>query len=126
MIVADTHTFVWWAHRREKLAAAAHETLRSADLIVISTITCWEISMLVAKRRFEFDVDARTWIVRALVSTGIEAFPLPVEAAVRAGELEELRDPADQMIVATALYLHAPLVTKDERITRSGIVETIW
>ena len=37
-----------------------------------------------------------------------------------------LPDPWDRMIVATALNLGVPLVTKDRAITAAGVVETIW
>jgi PIN domain nuclease of toxin-antitoxin system len=37
-----------------------------------------------------------------------------------------IRDPADRLIVATALDRRIPLVTKDERIRGSGLVATIW
>src|SRR4051794_8124710 len=35
-------------------------------------------------------------------------------------------DPADRLIVATALHHGAPLVTKDEAIRRSALVQTVW
>jgi predicted nucleic acid-binding protein len=34
--------------------------------------------------------------------------------------------PVDCLIAATALTHNAPLVTKDDRIRNSGVVETIW
>jgi hypothetical protein len=40
--------------------------------------------------------------------------------------LSVLPDPWDRMIVATALHLSVPLVTKDRAITATGVVETIW
>ena len=47
--------------------------------------------------------------------------------AIIAAELQEvLRDPMDSLIAATALTHGVPLVTKDERIQRSGVVATIW
>ena len=35
-------------------------------------------------------------------------------------------DPADRIIVATALYLGASLVTRDERINACGLVPCLW
>lgn len=35
-------------------------------------------------------------------------------------------DPADRIIVATALELRAALATRDDRIRASRLVETIW
>lgn len=37
-----------------------------------------------------------------------------------------LPDPWDRLIVATALALEAPLVSRDGAIARSGLVRTIW
>lgn len=53
--------------------------------------------------------------------------PVTLDVAVRAVELHEiLRDPVDCLIAATALAHNAPLITKDDRIRTSGVVETIW
>jgi PIN domain nuclease of toxin-antitoxin system len=126
VIVADTHTFLWWGGARRLLSQAARDALGSADRIVISAITGWEIGMLVSKRRLSLEADPFTWIRDTLERTRIEVVPLQLETAVRAAEYQQLRDPADQQIVATALDLGVPLVTKDDRIRRSGLVETIW
>jgi PIN domain nuclease of toxin-antitoxin system len=40
--------------------------------------------------------------------------------------LSVLPDPWDRMIVATALHLGVPLVTRDRAITAAGVVATIW
>jgi PIN domain nuclease of toxin-antitoxin system len=38
----------------------------------------------------------------------------------------KLADPHERIIVATAKLLNARLITKDEKIRNSKIVETIW
>jgi len=98
----------------------------TADRIAISAVTAWEIGMLVAKRRLDLEADPLTWMIDTLDRTGIDVIPLSFEAAMRAAELQQLRDPADQQIVATALELGAPLVTKDRRIRDANVVKTIW
>lgn len=126
MIVADTHAFIWWAHDRNQLSVKAERTLEAADRILISAITGWEIALLVSKGRLDIGADPLIWILEALARTHVEVVPLPLEAAVRSVELQQLRDPGDQMIVATAMDLGLPLVTKDQRIRDSGLVATIW
>lgn len=126
MIVVDTHVFLWWGGARKLLSRPALDALGSADRIAISSITGWEIGMLVAKRRLTFATDPLTWIRGTLAGTDIEVVSLPLDVAVRSTEFQQLRDPSDQMIVATAIHLRVPLVTKDDRIRRSGLVETIW
>ncbi len=105
MIVADTHAFIWWAHDRDELSTTALTALESADQIVVSAITGWEIALFVEKNRLTISADPLIWIMEALARTRIEVIPLPLEAAVRSVELRQLRDPADQMIVATAMDL---------------------
>jgi len=126
MILADTHAFVWWSHDRKQLSTNAKKALASADQILISAITGWEIALLAAKGRLVIGADPLIWIIEALARTRIEVVPLPLETAVRSVGLRQLRDPGDQIIVATAMDLSLPLVTKDDRIRRSGLVETVW
>lgn len=54
--------------------------------------------------------------------------PLSLRIAVRPNSFGDAlhRDPADRLIVATAMELGAPLVTKDAHIQAFGGVETIW
>jgi len=35
-------------------------------------------------------------------------------------------DPADRIIIATAISLGAPIVTKDEKILNYSQVQTVW
>jgi PIN domain nuclease of toxin-antitoxin system len=65
-------------------------------------------------------VDA--WVQRFLDRPGIEAVPLAHRAAARSYQLHHLehRDPADRLLIATAIELRCPLVTYDERITQFG------
>jgi PIN domain nuclease of toxin-antitoxin system len=51
---------------------------------------------------------------------------LPVAAAFQEIPLQSLRDPWDRLITATTKSLDLPLVTRDEKIRDSGLVETIW
>ncbi len=83
--------------------------------------------MLAARGGIELDRDPVTWIDDALRSTEIELLPLTPAVAVASARLAMPHgDPADRLIVATALTHGAVLVTKDERIRRAGIVQTAW
>lgn len=54
--------------------------------------------------------------------------PVTADIAVCAGTLAEALpgDPADRIIIATALDEQVRLATGDARIRKSGLVETIW
>ena len=51
---------------------------------------------------------------------------MDVAAAAERIPLEQLRDPYDRLILATAMSLDVPLVTRDDRIRRLDLAPTIW
>jgi PIN domain nuclease of toxin-antitoxin system len=68
------------------------------------------------------DGPVEAWTIRFLRRPGIEGVPLGVSAAMRSYQFRELEhtDPADRLLIATAIELGCPLVTYDERIRRFG------
>jgi len=53
-------------------------------------------------------------------------YPLDEEVILSCQDVKEVTEPHDRIIVATAKLLNARLITKDEKIRNSKIVETIW
>lgn len=126
VIVVDTHAWLWWAAERHKLSHAAIDALTETEGIAIASITLWEIAMLAEKKRLTLDRDVLVWLEDTITNTGARVLPLTPQIAVLATSIAPLRDPADRLIAATALTHNVPLVTKDDRIRKSGVVETIW
>ena len=129
MIVLDTHIWVWWVHgdgRLTETQAAAIEA-NETDVIGVSAITCWEIAKLVEYRRLELPCPLREWFEQALSYPGIRLLELTPEIALESTQLpgEFHRDPADQIIVATARIHDCPLATSDNRFLKYPHVETI-
>ena len=83
--------------------------------------------MLVLRGRLKLDRDTRAWIEQALAAPSVELIPIDAEIGVTAAQLPPFGgDPADQMIVATALLAGSPLVSADQRIADSGLARVIW
>ena len=84
--------------------------------------------MLVAKGRLVFDRDVELWLNLALKLPAVELVPLSPRIALRSARLEEgfLGDPADCIIVATALEYGCAVVSKDKRIRSYRQVRAIW
>ena len=122
MIVLDTHAWVWWVHGDARLTTAQAEIIRTneTDVIGVSAISCWEIAKLVERGRLELPCSVEEWFERALSYPGIRLLELTPEIAIESTRLpgEFHRDPADQIIVATARVWGCTLVTSDTRICK--------
>ena len=123
-LLLDTHIVLWLDsgddRLRESTRALIDDCWRSGGAILMSAVTAWEIALLVDAGRIDLDCPVEAWIERFLGRPGVEAAPLGHRAACRSYRLHHLehRDPADRLLVATAIELSCALVTYDERIQR--------
>ncbi|MBA4181699.1 MAG: hypothetical protein C0506_14010, partial [Anaerolinea sp.] len=78
--------------------------------------------------RFELYQPVQEFLTNALAWDNVELLPLGPAIAARAGALGRPMhgDPADRLIVASALELALPLVTRDARIRALPGVVTVW
>ena len=128
MTILDTHAWIWWVADRARLSRKAKAAIENDRRLGVCDISLWEVAMLVAKGRLSVDRDLREWIEQASAVPGIEIIPIRPSIAVRSTQLGRNfhGDPADRLIVATALVESAKLVSKDEEIRRYPAVVTIW
>ncbi len=128
VIVLDTHAWVWYASEDPLLSKRAKAHIQSAKALGVHPVSCWEVAMLSNSGRLKLSVEVSKWVGHALERPKIELLPFTPDAAVRAAGLGGSfpGDPADRFIVATALQIQVPVMTRDQRITNWGQVETIW
>lgn len=128
MIVLDTATWIWRASDPKRLTTSARRAIDEAERALVSAISVWEVAMLVAKRRIQLDRPVEQWVDIALALPGIQLAPLEPAIAVRSTKLpgEFHPDPADRIIVATALENAVPIITPDERIRSYPHVQSAW
>ena len=116
----DTHIWVWWVHGDGRLTLTQAEVIEAAetDVIGVSAISCWEIAKLVEYNRLELPGSLSEWFEQALSYPGVRLLELTPEIAVESTRLpgEFHRDPADQIIVATARVHGCPVVTSDTKL----------
>jgi PIN domain nuclease of toxin-antitoxin system len=127
VIVLDTHAWIWAASDPAKLGREARRVVARDRVRGVAAISCWELAMLATRGRIELDRDPVTWIEDALAEVGADLLPLTPAVAAASARLAGLHaDPADRLIVATALTHGAVLVTKDERLRALRAVRTAW
>jgi PIN domain nuclease of toxin-antitoxin system len=129
VIVLDTHAWVWWATGAGDLSQGASEAIEAADRIGVCTISCWEVALLVARRRLQLTPGVERWVRRALADPRVIALGLDAATAVHAGGLDYgdfPGDPADRIIYATAVEHGVRLVTRDSAINAFDPPRVIW
>jgi PIN domain nuclease of toxin-antitoxin system len=129
VILLDTHIWVWWMNGSAQLTAAQRNHLEANEPtgLGVSAISCWEVAKLVEFKRLELRLPVGEWIAQALAYPGIRLLYLTPRIAVESTHLlgPFHRDPADQIIVATARIRRCPLLTADARILAYPHVKTL-
>ncbi len=131
MIVLDTHIWLWWFGDATRLSDTAFRAIDQAMMrgeILISAISAWEVSMLVERGRVVLRKDVRDWVADTRRLPFVRFVPIDAGIAIASTRLPGVlpRDPADRLIVATALAEGVPLITADQKLRDWAGVRTIW
>ena len=129
MILLDTHVWFWWVQGDARFSPRHAQLLQAAQgtqIIAVSAISCWEVAMMIGRGRVQVSVPPLEWLRQALAPSGVGLLPLTPEIAVESTQLPGAfhRDPADQIIVATARVHNVPLLTEDSKIVAYAHVQT--
>ncbi len=126
----DTHAWFWCLENWEKIPANAGGVLKEPGNrpFALSSISFWELSKLVEKKRITLTVALDDWMETALNPRFIKVVPISREVAIESTSLPDgfHDDPADQLIAATARVHNLTLITADRKIQSYGHVRTLW
>lgn len=125
--ITDTHSLVWYFAddtRLSKKALEAFEQTTMEGLILVPTLVLAEI-MYIA-RKGKIPITFGETIKRIEGYENYDIVPLDTDILKVANTLEVDMEMHDRLIVATALYFHATLITKDDLIKETRICSTIW
>ena len=128
--VLDTHVWIWGLDSAERLPARVRQLLlEPANLpFGLSAISPWEALKKESLGRLKLSCPGRVWVTRAVRDPFVALLPLGLDVSYEANHLPGSfhRDPADQIIVATARLHDLTLITCDRRILDYGQVRTLW
>ncbi|MFA6954606.1 MAG: type II toxin-antitoxin system VapC family toxin [Thermoanaerobaculia bacterium] len=127
MILLDTHALVWLVEGSPRLGAKAKARCERASTdgnLAASAVTFWELATLSKRGRVTFGKSMETWR-DDLLAAGLVELPVTGDIAIVAGQIGGFDgDPADRLIVASAIRTGATLVTADARILDwSGVLK---
>lgn len=129
-LLLDTHAWIWLCASPDKLSRRAKAALASkkSENLFLSVMSCWEVAKLHEKGRVKFSVSLFEWVTCAMHYPRLSILELTPQICMKSCELNSplLRDPVDQILVATALVEKLTLVSADEIIRDCGLVQSIW
>jgi PIN domain nuclease of toxin-antitoxin system len=129
VILLDTHIWVWWIDDNQQLVDRPRHLIQDnvRSGLEVSAISCWEVAKLVQYGRLELACPLEEWMEQALAYPGVHLLELTPRIAIESTKLPGSfhRDPADQIIVATARVYDIPLLTVDSRILQYPHVRTL-
>lgn len=121
-LVLDTHVWIWAVEgmtgKLDARAVTAIEAAARASALAVSSISVWELAMLVKRGRLTLATALNSWIEASLRPPGVRIIPVGTAIALESTQLPDFdhhKDPADRIIVATARR-HGTLVTCDEAL----------
>ena len=125
--IADTHALIWYLVGSSRLGSGARalfdSVIEGESRIFIPAIVVAELMMFAEKHK-QIEPDKILAKLRAM--SGFEFLALLPETAAKIRELTALPDIHDRLIVAEAMIQNMPLISFDEAITKSKLVEVVW
>ena len=125
--VPDTHSLVWYFTddlRLSRRALKSFESTVKEGQIIVPTVVLAEIMFIAQKGRLKLGFTET--IARIEAMDNFEIAPLDLEILRMADSIDAPLEMHDKLIVATALCYDSSLITRDEQITKSKAVKTVW
>lgn len=129
MILLDTHALLWWALDPPQLSARATDVVTRMEEQggLASSISIWELGTKIKRGKLEMGISVEELARRIERSGAVDLVPVDTTIWLRSLALPWAhRDPADRVIVATALLAGVPVLTKDSALHAFEGVECVW
>ena len=121
-LLLDTHAFLWWWAGNRKIGAKVRSTIGSADTVLVSAVSAWEMTIKMSLGKLRFDGG----IGDAVEACGFERLDMRFEHAEAVRSLPSHHsDPFDRLLIAQVIVEGATFVTHDRAIA-SYLIPTLW
>ncbi len=130
--VTDTHAFIWYLQSSMRLSANVRNIFVEADdaihEIFVPSIVLVELIYLAEHKHIERNLIKDAFDSLNKDTANYLIAPLTIETARALLDIDrnKIPDMPDRIITATAKQLSLPLITRDQRITSSRLVDVVW
>lgn len=121
-VLLDTHVILWWQTDDARLGDAAREAIATADIVLVSAVSGWEMAIKAALGRLRIQEP----FAALLAADDFTELPMTLAHSERLASLPAVHaDPFDRMLVAQALAERATFITHDRTLAPYGM-NVIW
>ena len=119
----DTHAYLWWLLRSNRLPAAALESItNSGNEVFSSAVSAWEIATKHRLGRLPEAESVIRNVLASIESAGFEELPITVRDGELAGSLpNHHQDPFDRIIIAQALIRNLAILSNERIFDQYGV-----
>ena len=118
----DTCALIWLGMGGGDVSANARRRIASASALHYSSISVWEIARLMKEGKVVIPNDADGFLADLKEQYDIATIPPTDDIMIHAAQLPDFhKDPADRIIIATALAYDLTIVTGDGKFPQYGI-----
>ena len=127
--VTDTHPFLWYlTGEARRLGSRARTVFDQAEagraVIIIPAIVLAESLHISEKGRMKFKFEQVLGMLESALN--YRFYPLDLPVIRKASYLRGISEIHDRIIVATAKHLGLELITDDNEVRNSGLIEALW
>ncbi len=121
-LLMDTHAWLWFIEEHPRLSSKVIlDKIRRAseqEVLILSIISIWEIGLLVQNRKLVLEENIFAWVSNGIEHSKVIVKSLTIDSALNSASLPGTfhKDPADRVILATAIELGATIMTADEKM----------
>ena len=125
--LVDTHAFLWALHSPEKLTDRVRSIFADHEAeLLVSIATPWEMAIKAGIGELENGAEILDDFANRVTASGYRILETSIQHAIRSGYLpRHHKDPFDRLLIAQALDLTLPILSRDDIFDLYG-VQRIW
>jgi PIN domain nuclease of toxin-antitoxin system len=128
MVLLDTCVLIWLVGAPSQLSLAATKAItEAAGAVCVSAISAWEIAVKSKSGKLVLPKPVDAWYSEVMEHHGLIELPITGRIAMSSAALPpHYNDPADRLLIATAVEQDLSLITPDLHISQYAEVRSIW
>src|SRR6266446_8582020 len=121
-LLLDTHVFIWWADRPEKLSHTALSALEDeANELLLSVASVWEMQIKIQLGKLKMSLPLKELVKNQEETNDITVSPVALTHVLALDALPfHHKDPFDRLLIAQSIEEDLTLVTADSQFSASS------